>query len=439
MSRTGWVGLVLCAAVAALAAAQERPPASRIEGEGARVTLILLDVAARDEKGRPITGLTQQDFTVTLDGRPWPLYSVDSFCGSEAPSPPAAGAARVDETSSPLAASTPDSAGASAGQEDLRFILYLDLLQLQLDGRMQAIRSAQKWVREVMQPGDQAMVVASTRMRGAAEVCPLTGDKQKLIDAMEGAYRSRDYVEMFPAELVSRAEECRGCIRRGDCFPTPECCVVCSANAEMEARHGDEALRALKWFIEELHEQPGRKVLLMFQQNGMLSPAQFYPGSKAAIVGTHEKMVKEVIAEANMAHTAVYAIPSGTGPPDIGIQLAENTGGRYSRSDSDIPAVLQASRRDAACIYRLAFEPPEASRTSRHEVRVRIRGVRRLASYVVQNVNEADRLSRRARATLRRAGDGSAGGLVVALVPRANPKGRWNLAVQVAVDADTLF
>ena len=436
MGKARWLGLALGAAAIHLAVSQEQPPSRPLVGEGARVTLILIDVPGRDDQDRPLAGLTQEDFALTLDGRPWPLYSVDDLCPGSAPATPPQATASATTAVSPVI----PPGGSANGLADLSYILYLDLSQLQLDGRMMAIRSARRWVREVMQPDDQAMLVASTRLRGVEEKCPLTGDRQQLLDALEQMHRSRDDVEMFPAELTSRYEECKECLKRNPCFPKPECCVICQANAEQEARHGRDALRTLKWYLEALQDRPGRKVLLLFQQNNVLSPAAIYPGGKPEVAGTLHEMVKDVGAEANMAHATVYTIGSGMlSAPETGIQLSDNTGGRFNRSEADIPRILEASRRDAGCIYRLAFEPPEASRSSRHEVIVTIRGVAREAPFIVQNVNDEDRQGRRARAALRQADGGSHAGLVVALMPRASRRGVWALAVQVALDAGSLL
>ena len=360
---------------------------------------------------------------------------MDDLCGGTVGLPlPAAGTV----TSAPAPGPAPG--GPGGPRDDLRYILYLDLYQLQLDGRMMAIRSAQRWVRDVMQPGDQAMLVASTQLQGAVEKCPLTNDRQRLLDVLQRMSRSREDVEMFPAEMGSRVDECKECLKRGPCLPKPECCVICMANGELEARHGRDALKALKWYLEELQDMPGRKVLLLFQQNNLLSPASIYPGAKSQVAGTLHEMVKDVGAEANMAHAVVYTIGSGIySAAQTGIQLSDNTGGRFSRSEGDITRILEASRRDAGCVYRLAFEPPEASRSSRHDVVVKIRGVARAAPFIVQNVNDEDRMGRRARGALRQASGGPPTGLVVALTPRARRGGAWDVAVQVALDAGTLL
>src|SRR2546426_3989424 len=50
------------------------------------VTLTLLDVEVADKEGKPLRGLGKEDFHVSLNGKDWPLYSVDDLCSCE-PSP----------------------------------------------------------------------------------------------------------------------------------------------------------------------------------------------------------------------------------------------------------------------------------------------------------------------------------------------------------------
>lgn len=48
--------------------AQHSPPQQSTFGSGA--TAVVIDVVVRDDKGRPVTGLRQEDFTLVEDGAP---------------------------------------------------------------------------------------------------------------------------------------------------------------------------------------------------------------------------------------------------------------------------------------------------------------------------------------------------------------------------------
>jgi hypothetical protein len=59
---------------------EQRPFTSSLV-ETTEVSLILLDVVVTDRQGRPMPGLTKDDFVIKLDGRAYPIYSVDDLCG----------------------------------------------------------------------------------------------------------------------------------------------------------------------------------------------------------------------------------------------------------------------------------------------------------------------------------------------------------------------
>ena len=126
------------------------PPLDTGVVERSGISLMLLDVEVTDRKGRPIPGLTLEDFYVQLNGKETPIYSLDDLCSCaiEGEAPPDQMA--LPEVSSPALALIPD---ASV------FILYIDFSQLRTDGRDAAVEEARRWVRETMQPGDQVQLL----------------------------------------------------------------------------------------------------------------------------------------------------------------------------------------------------------------------------------------------------------------------------------------
>ncbi len=111
------------------------PHVGTVEDVG--VDLTLLDVEVTDKDGRPAPGLSMRDFEVRLDGKVWPLYSVDDLCSCASGSPDA----RSDSSATP-AEPTADGAFASSlpsaleGPSDsTRFVLYFDFSRLRMDGR----------------------------------------------------------------------------------------------------------------------------------------------------------------------------------------------------------------------------------------------------------------------------------------------------------------
>ena len=421
-------------------------PSSQRKGEGARVTLSLLDVEAYDQQGRPRRGLTRDDFSLRLDGKPWPIYSVDDFCAAgdsrrtasappgAAPSPPPAGAR----------AAAPGPAQAPLAEEDVWYILYLDFSQLQLGGRQDASRAAVRWIREIMKPGDRVMVVAYLTTGGTRELCPLTSDKGRLESAVTHAAESKDFTEQFPAYFKDRIQECLDCLRACECVGCEFCCGMCRYYPQEEYSHGRYSLAALRQFVAGLEPLPGRKILVFFHQNGVISPGVFYPVSYSVFrTGDHEKTLEEVGAEATTSRVTLYPI-TVTGvddsdePAALGSRLAEYTGGRSNHGLMDLFDVLRSSRERSDCFYRVAFDPPVAGKRRVHQARVSIAGRESRSFYRVRYMTEDDRLGRRARAAMRGLLDASPLSLSAALVPRSAGQ-RWSLAVQVALDPSQLL
>jgi VWFA-related protein len=89
--------LALTAQAAHVSARQQQPPVFR-----GGVTLVTLDVTAVDKDGRPVKGLKADDFTITLEGQPRPVQTVDFIeFGSGLSAAPAGAAAPGKPDASP--------------------------------------------------------------------------------------------------------------------------------------------------------------------------------------------------------------------------------------------------------------------------------------------------------------------------------------------------
>lgn len=73
----------LAIAPALTAAAGEEPVPAPLESDLAEetgISLTLFEVEVRDKRGRPMPGLTRDDFSVIINGRTRPIYSLDDLC-----------------------------------------------------------------------------------------------------------------------------------------------------------------------------------------------------------------------------------------------------------------------------------------------------------------------------------------------------------------------
>ena len=103
-----------------------------VERTGASV--FLLDIEVEDEDGLPLPGLSAEDFSLELNGRDYPIYSVDDLC-------PAAATVTAVESDSDLPGQAVSRSPVSA-PDPARTVLYLDFSQMRPDGRAMAVTEA---------------------------------------------------------------------------------------------------------------------------------------------------------------------------------------------------------------------------------------------------------------------------------------------------------
>ncbi len=428
--------------------------------ESTEVSLMLLDVVAQDRDGKPMRGLKRGDFAVRIDGRAWTIETADDLCpcgdgiadavadSGVAPEGGTGGGATSDSPAAEDSGATSSAGGRSPAAregvatgpgegEPVRFVLYLDYAQLQQDGRQRAIDEARRWIQETMQPGDLVMIAAHAEQAGLKTLAAFTASKDQLLSALNRSTDAPEWFNPFPAARESRAMTCVRCCEKRDCP-----CESCWRDlARDEYRHSRHSFLALKTLLSSLAEVPGRKALVLFNQDGTMFPARYYPVDETQ-VGDHIGLVDEVGAEATTARTAIYAAFSGEGTNkwgvNLGANLADFTGGGYNRGVHDLTDLTRRAGRGCECVYRLGIAPPGGKSGAVHRASVEIRGRPAPNTYRVQYLNAADRWMRSARAVLADPDASTDLPLVAAIVPVAGRDGTWDIAVRVTLSPKSL-
>ena len=142
------------------------------------VRVINIDVVVTDRKGNPINGLTKDDFILYENGRPQPITNFYEVV------------TRGEETAVLSPGQPPSVAPApEATPEELRrkIIIFIDNLSLSPFNRNRVFKEMKNFVREVLRPGDQAMI--ATWNRSMKVRLPFTGDATQIeqtLDAIAG-------------------------------------------------------------------------------------------------------------------------------------------------------------------------------------------------------------------------------------------------------------
>ncbi|TDI48167.1 MAG: hypothetical protein E2P00_00175 [Acidobacteria bacterium] len=430
------------------------------------VAILMLDVKVRDKKGRPVHGLTLEDFEVTINGRLWPLAAVDDFCdcnGSPDPdSPERAGGKKSMESSESsraargviVEAGTDEISGAAAGGAappvtslPQHFVIYLEFSELQHTGRLEAERQARRWIEESMQPGDRVMLAGFSTATGLVEITPFTTHEATLLKGLEEAFADKAFIDPFPMFLLDRLRDwprCfKWCIEDGS---LPETCYMscCLAYARDEAGQGRRALEALELFITSLEGIPGRKQILYFNQNNLIYPERLYlpvNSHLAFSITDHLQLMERVAATAMASRTAInvatmpFLAGIRTGLGDLVVALGSNlsdfSGGIASRTLYDLPTTLGKAGREC-CMYRLSVQVPDDPPRRTLRATVAVRGRTLGLNYRVRFYTTQERWFRQARLALMTTSRSPDSRMQVALLPVARREGKWSVDAQVA-------
>jgi VWFA-related protein len=409
---------LLIAAVSAEGTQKEKDaplPLGLVEQTG--IELLLLDVEVVDANGRPVRGLTQDDFEITVNWKPWELYSVDELCACDDQAPAA------EEAPGGAAPPAPRLAA-----ETRRFVLYFDFSQLQAGGRGRAVGEAKHFIEESLRPGDEASIVTYASLTGIVERTPFTSDRQRLLAGIDAAQNDPKQVDAWPTFLKER-------IRR--CGEEPSECPIYAVDEYFYARRSIEAFRA---FFETLEKPPGRKAVLYLDENTALQPGAYYDQGDQ-VGGDFTGTVQELASAATSARANIYPIVLGdefAAPMSFAASLAGATGGRHNRSLADLRSTIDATARAGCCTYRIGLKPPPGKERGTFQVRVEAAGKKLPWVYAVRLDDEIDRWLKETRAVLRRPGGARDLPVSAALVPVRASGGRWTLSIQVALDADAL-
>ena len=296
--------------------------------------LVSLDVIVKDKKGKAITDLKAEDFTVSENGVPQKIEFFDSTLTSNE-------------------AAQPTTATVSTGPRPRPPNGFpRNIIALVLDGQSTEVANLKhvregivKYIRERISDSDS---VALFSISGGLQLLqPFTQDKAKLITAVEQAYDSSTISKTSEArEISANISSLRDQIAGGVTEPiaaTPGAGAAGSAAAQtriaqrmleqyiqlrsaLSAQQTRPVLAALAAISEGLRSLPGKKTLVMFSQGFVATE-------------TLDWQVQSTIDIANRANVAIYIIDSsgltGGAPQSGALVPASPLGGISAATDME--------------------------------------------------------------------------------------------------------
>lgn len=394
-TRSFALSVVAAAAFVAVPAAQQRPPVFRMNTQEVSV-----DVIVRDDKGAVVTGLTQQDFEITEDGK---AQDIRSFSFQQIKDRPAnevetvdvlAGAkdklsAEMRTAPAPKAPAKPvaEAPPAPMKSEDLAgrrlIVLLFDIASMQPEDVQRAVDSATKFVDKNMTPAD--MVAVATISTQLDIMSDFSSDKEKVSTALAKlGYKEGTATPPPTADTVATDEA-----QSADDTSSQD-------TSDMDMFNNDVRLRALKALAESMTSIEQTKSIMYFSSGltrtgednqvelraainaAIRAHVKIYPvdsrGLQAVVPGgdaTHQSGRGSSMfsgAAVTSQYTAMNASQDTLG------SLATDTGGRAFLDSNDFMPAFEKVQRDMSAYYLIGYATSNVAKDGKYRtIKVRVK------------------------------------------------------------------
>jgi VWFA-related protein len=436
-------GLLLLPALLGAQSGEPDPPPVFVERID--VNVINVEVFVTDGQGRPVTGLTRDDFEIVHDGRP---VEISNFFTVSRRDRVAMELARAAAAEAP-AAGVPATVPASDLPEDqqLNLLVYLDHYNLRPQNRTRVLDTLGGFLEDRLFQGDRVMIVGYDGQLDVVQ--PFTRDVADIGSALSRIDTIKTHGQYYDAERRRVLDNVRSAALDLS-EPDPQLADgyvrAYIAEQQTELRRSAAALsqmvrslaglpgrKALLYVSDGLPRRPGEDVYLYMSeifgstviQGTTDRPSDFVDTFNATLLADQNHLFDDITRHANAHQVTLYTLDArGSGGHSIAgaqeralvadnrvamdalqttnfqeplIEMAEATGGRSIINTSAYQDALAAAASDFDHFYSLGFSSPEAGDGDWHRIEVRVKRpglhVRHRTGYVDKPVEErvADR------------------------------------------------
>lgn len=236
---------------------QQSKPALPTQTGPIRATsdVVRIDVEVTDKSGKPVKGLTADQFTITDDGKP---QKISTFAYSDIEKIETAAPADVKPVVVAVDAQTA-SAGTADGlseqtQDRRLLVLFFDLTSMQTDDIQRAHDAALKFVKQQMKPADLvALVTFSVRL---SVLVNFTNERPALEKAI---------ARLVPGALSTLSDPLAAAAQNGEADVQEYTGAAFTADeTEFNVFNTDQKLAAVEGLANVLAAIPGRKAVIEF-------------------------------------------------------------------------------------------------------------------------------------------------------------------------------
>jgi len=376
------------------------------EGFGEAISVEVVDVEVRvvDRKGRPITGLDRDDFTLLVDGKPVDVAYFQAVT-AEGRGPAEADGAQLE--------GEPQAAESAAPERHL--VIFLDQTHLTTTGRRQLIRDLRPFLEQGLDPRTPVMVASSAG--GLRVLQGFTLDREAVLGVLADEERAtpggirervghsrtvRELHEIFEANLdCPTGDPC-------DCAIPQMISTVRNQAAEVTGRVED-TLSAIETLSAALRGLPGSKTLLLASDGLEFRPGLDLYRLAMDLCPDHQQEISRYVFDIDLlkvyqavsAHAAANRVTfytldtAGLAPAndvtdrpgtrlsqrarDANLQhslfmLADETGGKAVLNANRFGEELGDVARDIDAYYSLGFTPDHSGADEVHRIEVEVAG-----------------------------------------------------------------
>lgn len=357
----------------------------------ATTRLVILNVTVTDSKGRPVEGLTRDDFEILEDGKPQQIAVFEFQRLEPKPESPATEQATPAPAEPRVPSVIRPSAPGQIRYRDRRLlVLYFDFAGMSPEYQVRAREAAERFIREKMSPVDMVAVMAfANELRVLQD---FTDDRDRLLEVIRSLRLGEG------SEMATAGTESATSTETESEESTSETVVeeFVPDETEFSVFNTDRRLSALALATQMLASLPEKKALIYFSsgvsRTGVENESQLRATVNSAIranVSFYPIDVRGLIAEAPLGGADVAAargtsLFSGqaarqrrdrfVAQQETLFTLAADTGGKALLDSNDLVEGMIRAQQDISSYYILGYYPQNQAEDGKYRrVQVRIK------------------------------------------------------------------
>ena len=356
--------------------------------ETSRSELVLIEVYARDSKGRLVRDLKISDFTMRIDQKPIPkpITSLEWIEG-----PPVAGPAPAAPTGPP-AGPAPGAAGddtpadgaaeTAIRERPRRFLLFFEDSTSSPVQMTEARRAAIRFLEKPGRPSDEFGIAAYSEKRKLEILQEFTSDLGLLRQAHEKSVADNSRFTSYSAERIERRQAIRTSTQEQRQGGLSELTIQLRSFATEDSSRMGRILNNMRLLVDALAPWPGYKAIIFIGEGVPEDPGEDFGFNDGRLSIKSE--LAELVRAAGGSDVTLHSIQVDGVPAGDTTQIAQalrrssalknlslDTGG-ISLATNDLTAAFADVETQSSGYYLLSYAPQDPPDGNYHSVQLKV-------------------------------------------------------------------